>query len=465
MGNKTIVAIATALSNSGISIIRVSGPEAIEISNKIYVSPSGRNLSDFPSNTINYGHIVDNDEIVDEVMVSVMRSPASYTREDVVEINTHGGVLITKKVLSLLIKAGASMAEPGEFTKRAFLNGRIDLSRAEAIMDLISAESDIALKSGIGQLRGDVSDCIKSLRSKLIYEIAYIESALDDPEHISLDGYYEKLILKIDDIYKELVRLSASAENGRIVREGINTVILGKPNAGKSSLMNILIGENRAIVTDIAGTTRDSLEESLRIGSVSFRLIDTAGIRETEDTVEKIGVERAKSLAKEADLILFVVDSSRELDENDYDIIDMTVGKKVVVLFNKNDLNPKIDSELINSLMSKSGHSVDNYRIISISAKENDGIDLLQDEVQKMFFSGEIYNSNEVMITNLRHKEAIDKAIESLDMVKNSIELSMPEDFLTIDMMNAYSLLGQIIGEEVDDDLVTEIFSRFCMGK
>lgn len=463
MSDKTIAAIATALSNSGISIIRISGPDSISIIEKLFVSPSGKKLSEFNSNTINYGHIVYNDEIIDEVMVSVMRSPSSYTKEDVVEVNTHGGVLITKKVLSLILKNGASIAEPGEFTKRAFLNGRIDLSRAEAIMDLISAENDIALKSGIKQLRGDIYNKIKSIREELIYNIAFIESALDDPEHISLDGYYEKLSCIIENILNELFVLLKSADNGRIVREGINTVILGKPNAGKSSLLNSLMGEDRAIVTDIAGTTRDSLEESIRIGSINFKISDTAGIRNTEDTVEKIGVERSKILAKDAELILYVVDSSNRLDDNDFDIIKMTVGKKIVVLLNKNDLSQVISKEELEDILIKEGHN--DYKIISISARENIGIDNLCDEVQNMFFNGDISNSNEIMITNIRHKEAIENAISSIEMVKSSIFDNMPEDFLTIDMMNAYSQLGYIIGEEVDDDLVNEIFSRFCMGK
>lgn len=465
MENRTIAAIATALSNSGISIIRVSGDEAITISDKIFKSPKGKALKDYSPNTINYGYIVDRDDVIDEVMVSIFKAPFSYTREDVVEINTHGGIFITKKVLSLLLQNGAVMAEPGEFSKRAFLNGRIDLSRAEAIMDLIGAESDVAIKSGINQLRGDIFKKINDLRARLIYEIAFIESALDDPEHISLDGYYDELSVKVDEIYRELKKLSESAENGRIVRDGINTVILGKPNAGKSSLMNVLIGNERAIVTDIPGTTRDSLEESLKLGGVSFRLVDTAGIRDTEDVVEKIGVKRSKELAENADLILYVVDSSRALDINDFDIINMTVNKKIVVLFNKNDLSSLVKEEDIRKEMLLAGHMDNDFKIISISAKKNLGIDLLISEVQNMFFEGNIKISNEVMITNMRHKENIDLAIQSLDMVINSLNNNMPEDFLTIDLINVYSLLGFIIGEEVDDDLVTEIFSKFCMGK
>lgn len=465
MENRTIAAIATALSNSGISIIRVSGDEAITISDKIFKSPKGKSLKDYSPNTINYGYIVDKNDVIDEVMVSIFKAPFSYTREDVVEINTHGGIFITKKVLSLLLQNGAVMAEPGEFSKRAFLNGRIDLSRAEAIMDLIGAESDVSIKSGINQLRGDIFKKINDLRARLIYEIAFIESALDDPEHISLDGYYDELSVKVDEIYRELKKLSESAENGRIVRDGINTVILGKPNAGKSSLMNVLMGNERAIVTDIPGTTRDSLEESLKLGGVSFRLVDTAGIRDTEDVVEKIGVKRSKELAENADLILYVVDSSRALDINDFDIINMTVNKKIVVLFNKNDLSSVVKEEDIRKEMLLAGHMDNDFKIISISAKKNLGIDLLISEVQNMFFEGNIKISNEVMITNMRHKENIDLAIQSLDMVINSLNNNMPEDFLTIDLINVYSLLGFIIGEEVDDDLVTEIFSKFCMGK
>lgn len=465
MENKTIAAIATSLSNSGISIIRVSGDEAISITEKIFKSPSGKSLKNYASNTINYGFIIDGEETIDEVMVSVFRAPLSYTREDVVEINTHGGIFVTKKVLSLLINNGARLAEAGEFSKRAFLNGRIDLSRAEAIMDLISAESDVAIKAGINHLRGDIFKKISDLREKLIYEIAFIESALDDPEHISLDGYYEKLSKKVYEIYDELKKLSDSADNGRIIRDGINTVILGKPNAGKSSLMNVLMGNERAIVTDIPGTTRDSLEESLKLGGVSFRIIDTAGIRDTDDVVEKIGVKRSKELAENADLILYVVDSSKELDKNDFEIINMTVDKKIVVLFNKNDLSSFLQEEDIRKEMLSAGHMDKNFKIISISAKKNSGIDLLIFEVQNMFFEGSLKFSNEVMITNMRHKENIDLAIKSLDMVIKSLNGNMPEDFLTIDLMNVYSSLGFIIGEEIDDDLVTEIFSKFCMGK
>ena len=465
MKNDTIAAIATALSNSGISIIRISGDDAIEITNKIFQSPSGKKLNEYASNTINYGHIIDNGEIIDEVMISIMRAPNSYTRENIVEINTHGGIYITKKVLSLVIKNGARLAEPGEFSKRAFLNGRIDLSKAEAIMDIINAESDIALKSGIKQLNGNLYNRIIDLRKKLIYEIAFIESAIDDPEHISIDGYYDKLKDIVYEVEKELTTLSNSFDSGKIIKEGISTVIVGKPNAGKSSLMNSLLGEERAIVTDIEGTTRDSLEESIKLKNIVLKLIDTAGIRNTEDTVEKIGVKRSVKYVEEANLVLYVVDSSRLMDENDNEIIKLTVGKKIIIVLNKIDLPAYTAEDEIIEKLEKLGHCKDDISVVYISAKENKGIDDLVNTIENLFLSGDIDNSNEILITNMRHKEAIDKAIDSIFMVKNSIDNQMPEDFLTIDLMNVYSLLGSVIGEEVDDDLVTEIFSKFCMGK
>lgn len=462
MTNDTIAAIATALNNSGIAIIRVSGDEAISIVNRIFVTPSGMSIADCDSHTIHYGHIVDNGTVVDEVMVSVMRAPRTYTREDVVEINTHGGVIITNAVLSLLLDNGARLAEPGEFSKRAFLNGRIDLSKAEAIMDVISADNEIAMKSGIKQLRGQVADAIRNIRKDIIHEIAYIESALDDPEHISLDGYSDELSGKIDIILNELIKMSDSAGNGKIVKNGITTVIVGKPNAGKSSLLNYILGEDRAIVTNIAGTTRDALEENVRIKGINLRIIDTAGIRETEDTVEKIGVEKAFSYIDDADLILYVVDSSAILDDNDKAIVDRIAGKKVIVLYNKTDLDSVVSTENVENLFASD--SID-LKIIKTSATMNIGYDDFENTLYDMFKLGEIESSNEIVITNLRHKEAIDSSIDSLRMVRNSIDMSMPEDFLTIDLMTAYTSLGKIIGEEVDDDLVNTIFSEFCMGK
>ena len=454
----TIAAIATAMSSSGIGIIRVSGEQAVSIVNRIFISRKDNfDLNTAPSHHIYYGMIQDGEEVLDEVLVMLMRGPHSYTAEDTVEIDCHGGVLVMKKILETVIKYGARPAEPGEFTKRAFLNGRIDLSQAEAVIDVINAQNDYAVKSSVSQLKGSVSKKVKALRERILYQIAFIESALDDPEHISLDGYEEELSGKLDDMTGEMEKLVRSADSGRVVSEGIRTVILGKPNAGKSSLMNVLLGEERAIVTDIAGTTRDTLEEHIHMHGISLNIIDTAGIRETEDLVEQIGVNRAKVAADEADLIIYVVDGSRELDENDAQIMELIRDRKAVVLLNKTDLETVISEEL---LQAKTGKTV-----ISISAKEETGIDKLEKTIQNLFYEGSIDFNDEVLITNVRHKTALQNALKSLYMVKQSIENQMPEDFLTIDLMDAYEHLGTIIGEAVEDDLVNEIFGKFCMGK
>lgn len=454
----TIAAIATAMGNSGIGIVRISGDAAIEIADKIFRTKNGKfKIRDAATHTIHYGYVYDQGEWIDEVLLMLMKGPKSFTAEDTVEIDCHGGMLVTRRVLEAALKAGARLAEPGEFTKRAFLNGRIDLTQAEAVMDVIHAKNEYALKSSVGQLRGSVSKKIKELRGKLIYEIAFIESALDDPEHISLDGYGEKLLERMKDTEGELKRLVQSSSNGRVISEGIKTVILGKPNAGKSSLMNVLVGEDRAIVTDIAGTTRDILEEHIYLQGISLNVIDTAGIRSTDDVVEKIGVERAMEAAKEADLIIYVVDASRGLDENDFRIMEFIKDKKAVVLLNKSDLEPIVSAEEIKE---KSNHAV-----IPISAKEETGIDRLEEEIKALFYEGKIDFNDQVLITNVRHAQALKEALDSVQMVEKSIEDGMPEDFFSIDLMNAYEKLGLIIGEAVEDDLVNEIFSKFCMGK
>ena len=465
MKTETIAAIATSLSESGISIIRISGEDAAFIADKIISTKNGMKVSEFKSHTIHYAHVMDNEKVVDEVMVSYMKGPYSFTAENTVEINCHGGVLITKKVLQLVLRSGARLAYPGEFTKRAFLNGRIDLTKAEAIMDIIHADNEFALQVGMKQLKGSVSKKVYSIREKLIYEIAFIESALDDPEHISLDGYPEQLDKKLNVILEELIKMEESAENGKMIKNGINTVILGKPNAGKSSFLNFLLGEEKAIVTDIAGTTRDVLEDFVRIQDISFKIIDTAGIRKTEDVVEKIGVKKAIDYSKEADLLLYIIDSSIPLDDNDDDIMKMTVGKKMIVLMNKSDLEPVIDEESIEKKLNEYGHIKENICYLKISAKEKVGMEEFEELVKEMFFAGKIKIQDEVMITSMRQKENITHAIESLKLVLNSIEMSMPEDFLTIDLMSAYESLGKIIGEEIEEDLVNEIFSKFCMGK
>jgi len=465
MKTETIAAIATSLSESGISIIRISGDQACDVADKIVVTKNGQKVSEFRSHTIHYGHIMENDKIVDEVMVSFMKGPKSFTAEDTVEINCHGGILVTKKILQMVLRSGARLAQPGEFTKRAFLNGRIDLSKAEAIMDIIHADNEFALQIGMKQLKGSVSKKVSSIREQLIYEIAFIESALDDPEHYSLDGYGDKLRKIIEYVLAELLKMEESAENGKIIRQGINTVIVGKPNAGKSSFLNFLLGEEKAIVTDIAGTTRDALEDYVRIQDISFHIIDTAGIRKTEDIVEKIGVEKAIDYSKDADLLLYIIDSSVPLDENDFEIMKMTAGKKMIVLMNKSDLETVVDIDDVKKNLYEHFHKEEDIRFIKISAKEKVGMEEFEIIAKYMFFAGDIQIQDEVMITNMRHKELLSDAIESLKLVIGSIENQMPEDFLTIDMMSAYESLGKIIGEEVEEDLVNEIFSKFCMGK
>lgn len=463
MRTDTIAAIATALSESGIGIIRISGDEAITIADKIFRTKSGKSiLLKVESHTIHYGFIVDNrcNYILDEVMVSVMKAPRSYTSEDTVEINCHGGVLMMQKILELVLQNGARMAEPGEFTKRAFLNGRIDLAKAEAVIDVIHSQNELALASSVSQLKGSLSEVIKGLRAAILYEIAFIESALDDPEHISLEGYPEKLKKNVDSFVDKIGKLIASADNGKLIKEGIQTVIVGKPNAGKSSLLNLLVGEDRAIVTEIAGTTRDVLQESIKLHGIGLNIIDTAGIRSTEDIVEKIGVEKAKKYAADADLIIYVVDASVPLDESDAEIFSIIQEKNTIILLNKSDLDCIVEEDNLSTFVRN-----ENVRVIRTSTKDNTGIDVLENTIKELFFRGDIKINDEVVITNLRHKEALQDAYESLHQVNRSLEDEMPEDFYSIDLMSAYASLGKIIGEEVGEDIVNEIFSKFCMGK
>ena len=457
MRTDTIAAIATAMSSSGIGIIRISGEDAVTITEKIFRMKNGKKLSEMPTHTIHYGHICDGEEVIDEVMVLLMRGPKSYTREDTVEIDCHGGVYVMRRVLETVIRYGARPAEPGEFTKRAFLNGRIDLSQAESVIDVIHAKNEFALKSSMKQLSGSVSNVIKEIRGTVLHEIAFIESALDDPEHISLDGYPEQLQGIVEEVSGKIEKLLSTSDNGKILKEGISTVIVGKPNAGKSSLLNTLLGEERAIVTDIAGTTRDVLEEQINLNGIILNIIDTAGIRDTEDVVEKIGVDKAKKYVKDADLIIYVVDSSTALDENDFEIMELLRDKTAVVLMNKSDLQPVTTAEEVKSHLDKT--------VISISAKEQVGIDTLEEIIKELFFHGEVTFNDEVYITNIRHKTALQEALNSLHLVVQSIRDGMPEDFYSIDLMNAYEELGSIVGKAVEDDLVNEIFSKFCMGK
>ena len=457
MAYETIAAISTAPGASGIGIIRVSGEEAIEIADKVFKSYKDIKLADVDTHTAHFGCIKDGEKVIDEVLVLVMKDGKSFTGENTVEINCHGGMLILTKVLDLVIKAGARPAEPGEFTKRAFLNGKMDLSQAEAVMDLINAKNDFAHTSAVKQLKGNVSEKIKELRAEIIYHIAFIESALDDPEHISIDGYSEKIKETVEKELEEIKKLIDSFDNGRVAKEGIKTVILGKPNAGKSSLLNLLLGEERAIVTEIEGTTRDTLEEYINFNGLSLNIVDTAGIRESDDKVEQIGVEKAKEMAEDADLILYVVDGQKDLDENDKQIIEIIKDKQAIVLVNKTDLDMTVNIEEIKSL---SGLDV-----ILFSAKEGTGLDKLEEDIRQKFYEGKVTLNDQVYITNARHKECLDSAYKSLQNVLDSVSKDLPEDFYSIDLMDAYEKLGLIIGESVEDDLANEIFSKFCMGK
>ena len=465
MNSDTIAAVSTAMSPAGIGIVRISGAEAFDIADQIYDSGTKKKkkLSEQPSHTIHYGFIVDGEEVIDEVLVMLLRGPRSYTAEDTVEINCHGGVFAVRRVLETVLKHGVRAAEPGEFTKRAFLNGRIDLSQAEAVMDVIEAQNEYALRSSVKQQKGAVQERIKALRAGILYEIAHIESALDDPEHISLEGYPEELGEKNEGWKKEVETLLRNSEDGKIMTEGIRTVILGKPNAGKSSLLNVLTGEERAIVTDIAGTTRDTLEEKVNLGGVTLLLVDTAGIRQTEDVVEKIGVKRSRESVRDADLILYVADSSTRLDENDQEIMELLKEKKAVVLLNKTDLEAVTTEESLVEKLREAG--VDKTEIIPISALENKGLERLSEKVKEMFFGGELSFNDQVYITNARQKQALLEAHRSLIQVGESIEAGMPEDFFSIDLMSAYEALGRILGESLGEDLVNEIFSKFCTGK
>ena len=471
----TVAAIATAMSEAGIGIIRISGPDAAAIGSKLYRTPKKNktDISQWRPGTIRFGYIVETDgsgkeNLIDEVMLSWMKSPHSYTTEDTVEINTHGGMFLMNRILELVLKAGARMAEPGEFTKRAFLGGRIDLARAEAVMDLISSRNEFARKTSAAQLDGAVSAKIRELREKILYEIAFIESALDDPENYTLEGYTDKLMNTCLSLETEMKNLLSHAEEGRILKEGIRTAIVGRPNVGKSSLLNRLAGEERAIVTEIEGTTRDTLSETVRLGGVLLHLTDTAGIRQTQDKVEQIGVHRAQQALDQADLILFVIDSSRELSPEDASIAEritakMEEGTKCILLMNKTDLSSETSEEDVRDLFRSRNKECPPLLFCSLQTGE--GMDELGAFVSGLFHTGEIAEKNEIFLTNLRHKDAVKEALESICLVKDSIESGMSEDFFSIDLMNAYRVLGTILGEAVEDDLVEEIFSKFCMGK
>ena len=457
MKKETIAAISTGMTNAGIGIVRISGEDAFSAADRVFRGKE--KISECKSHTIHYGYIVDGDITVDQVLVMVMKGPRTFTGEDTVEINCHGGTYVVTRVLDAVLRhGGVRPAQPGEFTKRAFLNGKMDLSQAEAVGDLISSSNDYALKNSVNQLKGNIRNRINDIRNKIIYQTAFIESALDDPEHYSFEGYDAKLRKNVEEIIYELNKLINSYRNGKVFKEGIQTVIVGKPNAGKSSLLNVLAGHERAIVTEIEGTTRDVIEEQINLQGITLNVVDTAGIRQTDDKVEKIGVDKAVDYVENADLVIYVADSSRNLDENDEKILDMIYDKKKIVLLNKSDLEPVVTREMIEE---KAGDAP----VIEVSAAEERGISELGDLIKDMFLKGDISFNEEIYITSARQKDALCRAVESMKKVIESIDNGMPEDFYSIDLMDAYEALGSITGEEVGDDLINEIFSRFCMGK
>ena len=461
----TIAAIATALSPSGIGIVRISGPEAFAIADKVF--RGGAKADDCASHTVHYGYICNpkSGRTIDEVLMLVLKAPRTYTREDTIEIDCHGGVLVTKRVLEAVLAAGARLAEPGEFTRRAYLNGRIDLSQAEAVAGIISAKNELALKNSVRQLRGREREVISLVRNEILREIAQIEATLDDPEHLSFEGFDEIMTRQTAVQLRRIRKMIDTAEDGRRMREGIRTVIVGRPNAGKSSLLNALLGEDRAIVTEIAGTTRDTLTEEVRMRGITLLLVDTAGIRVTDDTVERIGVERAKQAAAEADLILWVVDSSAPMDENDLTILASCGDKPMIALLNKSDLATVTDAAMLRDAMEKAGKAADMSLPIAISAKTNEGLEELEERITSMFFAERIAADDECVITSERHKQALLAAEGSLLRVQESMAAGMPEDFYTIDLTAAYETLGTILGEEPDEDVINMIFSEFCLGK
>lgn len=454
----TIAAITTGISNAGVGIIRISGDRACEITDRVFQAENKKKkASNMKSYTAAFGKIYDGDDLIDESILLVMKAPHTYTCEDVCELQCHGGIVVLRKILDLVLRNGARAAEPGEFTKRAFLGGRIDMSQAESVMSLINAKNDFAVRTSVDQLQGRLKNTIVNMREKILYNVAFIESALDDPEHYSLDGFPDKLRMIIDDILIQVEGLINTFDNGKILSEGINTVIVGKPNAGKSSLLNMFVGEDRAIVTDMAGTTRDTLSEIVNVRGITLNIIDTAGIRETDDLVEKIGVDKAIKSVDKADLVLYVVDGSVELDENDQRIIEKIRDKNVIVIINKSDLEIKIERDAICRYI--------DAEAIQLSAMTGDGSEELYDMLNKIFFEGSLSYNDQLYITNARHKNELVCTKNALEKVIESIDMGMEEDFFSIDMMDAYEHLGLIIGETARDDLADKIFKDFCMGK
>lgn len=455
-----IAAISTPIGSGGIGIVRISGSGSVGIADKIFVSADGRKLGDKKSHTITYGHIVNSKtgETLDEVLVMLMLSPRTYTKENIVEINCHGGLLVTKKVLELVLNNGARLAEPGEFTKRAFLNGRIDLSQAEAVMDIIDSKTELSRKTAMNQLEGSIKQKVHGLREEILDMIAAIEAAIDYPEHDVEEETYSQMHKRITLLKSEIKKLIESADMGRIIREGVEAVILGKPNVGKSSLLNLLLMEERAIVTDIPGTTRDTVEEYMNLGGIPVKIVDTAGIRETGDKVEKIGVEKSRKCAEAADIIFMMIDASCPLSDEDMEILDFIKGRKAVILANKTDIDINIDVDALCKY-------TDAENIIYISVKEGSGIEKLTERFKDMFLGGDVAAKESVLISNARHKNMLEKSMEALDRAIATIESGMPEDFISMDLQDALTALGEITGDSVDDEIIDRIFTRFCLGK
>ncbi|EMB57733.1 tRNA uridine-5-carboxymethylaminomethyl(34) synthesis GTPase MnmE [Streptococcus mutans] len=448
----TITAIATPLGEGAIGIVRISGSKALAIIKKIF---KGKNLDDVSSHTINYGHIVENGAIIDEVMVSVMRAPKTFTREDVIEINTHGGVAVTNEILQLVLRSGARMADPGEFTKRAFLNGRVDLAQAEAVMDLIRAKTDKAMAVAVQQLDGSLSNLINNTRQEILNTLAQVEVNIDYPEYDDVEEMTTALMReKTQEFETLLTNLLKTARRGKILREGLSTAIIGRPNVGKSSLLNNLLREEKAIVTDIEGTTRDVIEEYVNIKGVPLKLIDTAGIRETDDLVEKIGVERSKKALEEADLVLLVLNSAEKLTDQDRTLLEISQNSNRLILLNKTDLPEQIETDQLPE------------DCIKISVIKNQNIDVIEERINKLFFdNAAIVEKDATYLSNARHISLIEKALKSLQAVNDGLELGMPVDLLQVDMTRTWEILGEITGDAAPDELITQLFSQFCLGK